>query len=213
MANTLILTEKPGAEELPTSAGASSLLNGHYAPPPKDEGGKRWVRTSALVQAGSEELYSLWRDLERIPQWQEEIESVVTTGAKTSHWTMKHGDKTVQWDAEILADEPGKRIAWRSTEGDVDEAGEVIFENAPGDRGTMVTVLMQFKLGVIESAVATVTGRNPKQAVIENLRHFKALAETGEIPRSQGAPHGERGVIGSAKRSMYGENIPTPPEK
>ena len=213
MANTLILTEKPAAEELPASAGASSLLNGHYAPPPKDEGGKRWVRTSALVQATGEELYGLWRDLERVPQWQEEIESVVMTGPKTSHWTMKHGDKTVQWDAEVLAEDPGKRIAWRSTGGDVEEAGEVIFESAPGDRGTMVTVLMQFKLGVIESALATVTGRNPKQAVIENLRHFKAFAETGEIPRSQGASHGDRGVVGSAKRSLYGENIPTPPEK
>ena len=36
----------------------------------------------------------------------------------------------------------------------------------------------------------TIVGRNPKQAVIENLRHFKALAETGEIPRTQGQPHG-----------------------
>ena len=207
MANTLILTEKPGAEALPNSAGASALLKGHYAPPPKDEGGKRWARTSALVQASAEELYVLWRDLERVPQWQEEIVSVAVTGPKTSHWTMKHGDKTVEWDAEILADEPGKRIAWHSTGGDIDEAGEVIFEKAPGDRGTMVTVLMEFKLGMLESALATLTGRNPKQAVVENLRHFKALAETGEIPRNQ-SPHGDRGLIGSAKRSLYGEPFP-----
>jgi uncharacterized membrane protein len=213
MANTLILTEKPAAEALPSSSGASALLNGHYAPPPKDEDGKRWVRTSMLVQATAPELYSLWRDLERVPAWQEEMVSVTMTGAQTSHWTMKHGDKTVQWDAEILADEPGKRIAWHSTGGDIDEAGEVIFESAPGDRGTLVTVLMEFKLGFIESAMATVTGRNPKQAVIENLRHFKALAETGEIPRSQSSPHGDRGTVGAAKRSLYGETIPTPPAK
>ena len=213
MADTIILTEKPAVETLPKSAGASSLLNGHYAPPPTDEGGKRWVRTNALVQADAESLYNLWRDFDKVPAWQEEIQSVVTTGPQTSHWTMKHGDKTLQWDAEILADEPRKRIAWRSTGGDIDEAGEVIFENAPGDRGTMVTVLMQFKLGVLESALASLTGRNPKQAVIENLRHFKAYAETGEIPRSQNASHGDRGVIGSAKRSLYGESVPTPPAK
>lgn len=212
MANALILTEKPEADVLPISAGASALLQGHYAPPPKDEDGKRWVRTSAIVQAGADELYSLWHDLERVPEWQEEITSVSRTGTKTSHWIMKHGEKTIQWDGEILADEPGKRIAWQST-GDVDEAGEVIFENAPGGRGTMVTVLMQFKLGVISSALATLTGRNPKQAVIENLRHFKALAETGEIPRSHTDPHGDRGIIGSAKQSLYGESLPVPPEK
>ena len=33
----------------------------------------------------------------------------------------------------------------------------------------------------------TLVGRNPKQAVIENLRHFKALAETGEIPQNERA--------------------------
>jgi len=31
----------------------------------------------------------------------------------------------------VLADEPGKRIAWRSIGGDIDQAGEIIFEPAP----------------------------------------------------------------------------------
>jgi hypothetical protein len=82
---------------------------------------------------------------------------------------------------------------------------------APGDRGTFVTVLMEFKLGKLASAWESVTGRNPKQGIVENLRHFKALAETGEIPNSQTAPHGNRGLVGKMKRSMYVENIPTPP--
>ncbi len=43
-------------------------------------------------------------------------------------------------------------------------------------------------MGKLASAWETIVGRNPKQAVIENLRHFKALAETGEIPRTQGQP-------------------------
>jgi len=74
-----------------------------------------------------------------------------------------------------------------------------------------VTVLMEFRIGKLASAWETLTGRNPKQGVIENLRHFKALAETGEIPNSQTAPHGDRGVVGKMKRSLYGETIPTPP--
>ena len=142
--------------------------------------------------------------------------SVEATGPKTSKWTMKTSNdddadaKTISWDSEVLADEPGVRIAWRSIGGDSDNAGEVIFEDAPGGRGTTVTVLQEFRMGKLESAWETLVGRNPKQAVIENLRHFKALAEAGEIPRSQNAPHGERGLIGSAKRSMYGETVPTP---
>ena len=74
----------------------------------------------------------------------------------------------------------------------------------------MVTVLQEFKLGKLASLWETLTGRNPKQGVIENLRHFKALAETGEIPRTQGQPHGPRGTIGSGKAAAYGEKIAVP---
>jgi len=204
------LKEMPAAEPLPRTTRASTLLNGRYMPPPKDGDGKLWVRTSALIQADPVELYALWRDLESIPAWQEQITEVRETGPKTSHWTMTTADKTLQWDSEVLADEPGERIAWRSIAGDIDNAGEVVFEPAPAGRGTVVTVLQEFRMGKLASAWETVVGRNPKQAVIENLRHFKALAETGEIPRSQTAPHGDRGTIGGMKRSMYGEKIPTP---
>ena len=119
--------------------------------------------------------------------------------------------EAIEWDSEVLADEPGKRIAWQSTGGESDNAGEVIFEDAPGGRGTTVTVLQEFRMGKLASAWETFVGRHPKQAVIENLRHFKAFAETGEIPRSQSQPHGDRGVIGKMKASTYGEKIPTPP--
>jgi uncharacterized membrane protein len=121
--------------------------------------------------------------------------------------------KVNSWDSEVLADEPGVRIAWRSIGGESDNAGEVIFEAAPSGQGTVVTVLQEFRMGKLASAWETLVGRNPKQAVIENLRHFKALAETGEIPRSQLAPHGDRGIIGDLKRSSYGETVPTPTGK
>jgi uncharacterized membrane protein len=217
------LNEKPNAEPLPTSASAGVILNGRYLPPPEDEDGKIWVRTSALIQVDSQELYDMWRDIENAPLWQEQIVRVTRTGEKTSHWVMRSGDnrdrnnrnsnndKTVEWDSEILVDEPGRRIAWRSIGGDSDNAGEVIFEPSPSGSATMVTVLQEFRMGKLDSAWETITGRNPKQAVIENLRHFKALAETGEIPRIQGQPRGPRGFIAGMKESAYGEKIATPP--
>jgi uncharacterized membrane protein len=186
------------------------MQEGRYLPPPEDGDGKVWVRTSAIVQAAPEKLYALWKDIESAPHWQEQLKQVIRTGEKTSHWVMYRGDKTIEWDAELLADQPGKRLAWRSTGGDLDTAGEVVFEEAPAGRGTAVTVLQEFKLGKLANLWETLTGRNPKQGVIENLRHFKALAETGEIPRTQGQPHGPRGAIGSGKASAYGEKIPVP---
>jgi uncharacterized membrane protein len=204
------LNEKPNAEEVPRRISSSVMLDGRYLPPPQDGDGKIWVRTSALVNAPDEELYRMWRDVESAPLWQEQVVSVARTGERTSHWVMQVKDKRVEWDSEILNDEPGKRIAWRSVDGDSDNAGEVIFERATVGRGTMVTVLQEFKMSKLASAWETLIGRNPKQAVIENLRHFKALAETGEIPRSQGQSHGPRGLVGESKASAYGEKIATP---
>ena len=212
--STSPLTEKPYAEALPSSIGASVVINGRYLPPPEDKDGKIWVRSSALVLRDAQTLYAMWRDVESAPRWQENIIEVVTTGPTTSRWSMKTSEdddaKVIGWDSEVMADEPAVRIAWRSIGGESDNAGEVIFEAAPSGQGTVVTVLQEFRIGKLASAWETLVGRNPKQAVIENLRHFKALAETGEIPRSQLDPHGNRGIIGNLKRSSYGETVPTP---
>jgi uncharacterized membrane protein len=212
------LNEKPNAEPFPVAASAGVVLNGRYLPPPEDKDGKIWVRTSALIHADAQALYKMWRDVEAASLWQEQIEKVTRTGETTSHWVMRsrsnegdNKDKTIEWDSEILKDEPGHRIAWRSIGGESENAGEVVFEPSRGGRGTTVTVLQEFRMGKLASAWETITGRNPKQAVIENLRHFKALAETGEIPRTQGQPHGPRGTIAKVKKSIYGEDTTTPP--
>jgi uncharacterized membrane protein len=214
------LSEKTHTEALPQSVGASVILNRRYLAPPEDKDGKIWIRTAALIHVDPQELYRMWRDVEHAPLWQEQIAAVRKTGEKTSHWVMRQRQSdtdtdsdinVIEWDSEILADEPGHRIAWRSIGGESDNAGEVIFEPSPGGRATMVTVLQEFRMGKLASLWETILGRNPKQAVIENLRHFKALAETGEIPRTDGQPHGPRGAVAGLKGSIYGEKITTPP--
>ena len=121
------------------SASAGVVLNGRYLPPPEDKDGKLGVRTTVLIHADAEALYRMWRDVEAAPLWQEQVKEVTVTGGKTSHWVMqsrpKSKDKTIEWDSEILMDEPGRRIAWRSIGGDSDNAGEVVFEPSPGGRG------------------------------------------------------------------------------
>lgn len=206
------LKERPGIEQqVGRSLGANVTEDGRYMPPPADADGKQWVRTSVLIKGEPRSLYGMWRNIEAVPLWQEQIVSVTPTGEKTSHWVMQTPTGTIEWDSELMADEPGRRIAWRSIGGDSQNAGEVVFERAPGGRGTYVTVLQEFSMGKLASAWETLVERNPKQAVIENLRHFKALAETGEIPRTHGQPHGPRGAVGSVKAAAYAENVSQPP--
>jgi len=62
------------------------------------------------------------------------------------------------------------RIAWKSIDGDLHEAGELIFEPAPADRGTYVTLLMEVKVGKLASAW------DPSRAAIRSRASSKTFA-------------------------------------
>jgi uncharacterized membrane protein len=143
------------------------------------------VTRSVVINASPQELYSYWRDFEKLPTFMKHLESVRLTGERQSHWVAKApAGTTVEWDAEITADEPNRRIAWRSTENsDVYNSGSITFEPAPGDRGTIVKVEMQYEppAGTLGVALAKLFGEEPDQQVSEDLRRFKQVIETGEV--------------------------------
>jgi uncharacterized membrane protein len=104
-------------------------------------------------------------------------------------------ESRLTWDAEIVADEPGALIAWRSIEGaDVDNAGSIRFTPAPAGRGTEVKVLLSYAppAGRAGGAVASVLGADADRQVREDLRRFKQRMEAGEVAMS-GRRDGERG--------------------
>jgi len=97
---------------------------------------------------------------------------------------------TVEWDAEIIREEPDRLISWRSVEeATVPNAGSVHFDEAPHGRGTTVRVVLEYQppAGKIGRAVAKLFGEEPDQQVREDLRRFKAMMEAGEIPNSRSA--------------------------
>src|SRR3954453_2476690 len=70
----------------------------------------------------------------------------------------------------------------------------VTFKEAPGDRGTEIHVDLEggTKGGKVGEIVQKVVGSEPLAKVKDDLRHFKQRVETGEVPRSDGSPEGER---------------------
>lgn len=153
-------------------------------------------RTAITINAPADDLYRRWRDFEQLPTFMYHLESVTTTGGGRSHWVAKApAGTTVEWDAEIVEDVPGRRIAWRSLEGaSVENSGSVRFERAPGDQGTEVYVEVDYSPpgGALGTAVAKLFGEEPNQQIGDELRRFKQIVETGEIARSDGAPLGSR---------------------
>jgi uncharacterized membrane protein len=131
-----------------------------------------------------------------------------------SHWVMGNpdeaGGKRLEFDSEITENVPGAKLAWRSVTEGVDLTGSVAFEETP--RGTRTTLIQNTKIpaSLFGSALIGAAQRSPEQVVKENLRHFKELAEAGEIPTVEGQPHGPRGLSGKVKAWMYGETNPTP---
>src|SRR3954469_17946728 len=152
------------------------------------------VEESFTIMKSPEELYTFWHKFENLPQFMMHLNSVKTIDAKRSHWVAQGpAGMNVEWDAEIINDEPNRTIAWRSLGGaDVDNAGSVTFRPAAGDRGTEVSVTLDYipPMGKAGSLVAKLFGRDADQMIREDLRNFKRLMETGEIPTTQGQPRG-----------------------
>lgn len=190
----------------------------HFTPLPQDVvDGKVRAHTLQTIGADRHSLYQLWRDVTNAPKFQEYVISVEPKSATRSTWTFGDPEdpkgKRLSYDTEVYEDIPGEKIAWRSVDTEFEEQGEVHFEDAPGGRGTRVTLLENMRTpgGRLTLAAAALARRSPRQIVIEDLRHFKELAESGEIPSVVGNPHGPRGFVGSVKERLYGENNPTPP--
>ena len=109
---------------------------------------------------------------------------------------------------EVTEHKPGEYIAWASDEQMLEHRGIVRFAKAPGDRGTQISVALEFKApaGPIARGLASLVGWSPQQLVRESLRHVKQLLEAGEIPTTVGQPVGERGLKGAAMRMIYREH-------
>lgn len=131
-----------------------------------------------------DEVYSFWRELSNLPRFMDHLESVKVVNDRLSHWTAKGpAGISVEWDAEIINDVPGKVIGWRSLEGsDVDNGGSVRFEDL-GGTATALKVSMQYNppAGQLGEWVARMFGENPKKTVAEDLQRFKELMETGNV--------------------------------
>lgn len=167
------------------------------------------VEQSFLINKSPEELYRYWRNFENLPRIMSHLERVTVQDDRRSHWVVKAprlAGGSVEWDAEITADEPNSRIAWRSVgNADVENAGEIRFTPAMADRGTDVHVYMDYipPAGRVGKWISTLLGENPSRVVREDLRNFKRIMEIGEILTIIGQPHGT--CTGQGKRYTESE--------
>jgi uncharacterized membrane protein len=155
------------------------------------------VQRAVTVNKPRQELYRIWRNFENLPRFMTHLQSVAVDelgGDKRSHWVAKAPlGREIEWDSEISEERENEYLAWRSLPGSiVRNRGSVEFSDAPGGRGTIVKVSMQYHppAGSMGAAFAKLLGEEPDVQVREDLRHFKQIMETGEIPSVDGQPSG-----------------------
>jgi uncharacterized membrane protein len=147
------------------------------------------VGRTVTINRPRDELFAFWRDFQNLPRFMHEIERVTILDGVTSRWTVAApAGQTVEWDATVTEEIPGEVIAWSSApDASVRNSGRVEFRDAPGGRGTFVTVTMVYDppVGTLGKLVAKLFQKEPKIQSRRDLRRFKQLMETGEVSTAQ----------------------------
>lgn len=143
------------------------------------------VRRAITIQCTPQEVYELWRDLRNLPRFMHHVKSIEIVSDKISRWTVEEGPKTLEWQAEITEDTPGRRLRWSSLPGsDIEHEGVLDVHEAPGGRGTVVEVRMRyvppgglFVMGMLSGILRKLPGLQ----LAEELARLRMLIETGEL--------------------------------
>jgi uncharacterized membrane protein len=157
--------------------------------------GAVYAEASFAINKSPEECYRFWRNPENLPRFMKYLESVRVTGERTSHWSVKLGNRTAQWNSEITSDTPNEEIAWQSTPGStIETSGSVRFEPRLSGPGAIVRVAMQYTPpgGQLMSLINPLMETVSEHQLREDLRHLKNLMESGEIATTTGQSSGRK---------------------
>ncbi len=153
-----------------------------------EQGGYDVAGRSVLINRPRSELYAYWRDFQNLPTFMENLKAVRPEGGKTSTWVVKApAGRTVEVETEVVAEKRNELIAWASTpDSSIETEGRVEFRDAPGGRGTYVTLVVAYDPpgGTLGKWAAKLTRREPEVQARVELKRFKMLMETGEIATS-----------------------------
>jgi uncharacterized membrane protein len=142
------------------------------------------VRCTIQIDRTPQDLYRFWRELQNLPRFLQRIEAIEVGSSEHSHWrAVGPGGTPVEWDVDLIADEPQHRIAWCSArDSAVFHCGSVRFEPARSGRGTSVRMDVHCTWSGTgwRSSVGRLLGLGLAQEMTQDLRRFKQLMETGE---------------------------------
>ncbi len=144
------------------------------------------VQSSATVNQPKDEVYKFWRKLDNLPLFMKHLESVTVLDKKHAVWKAKIPGKlgTIEWKSEIVSDEPGRYISWKSLSGsDIHNSGIVKFKDA-GNSTTEVHVELSYHApaGVIGEGLGHLLNPVLEKIIHKDIENFREYIETGKVP-------------------------------
>ena len=159
------------------------------------EPGAALVGRTVTVNKPKQELYQVWRDFGRFPEFMDNVREIRKIDDKLSEWTIEApAGATVSVKTRIIEDEPGTTIAWVSEpDSQIETSGRVEFADAPPGRGTYVRLVMRYTppAGTLGRLAAKLLQREPNVQARRDLNRFKSLMETGEVA-TNASPSGRK---------------------
>ena len=149
------------------------------------DGNRSVVGKTLLIKAPRERLFEAWQRFEEFPKFMENVEQVENLGGDISRWTIKApAGQEISLLNRLTESVENRSISWQSEPGsDIANSGKVRFEDAPGNRGTYVSLVLSYDPpgGTMGRLFATLFQREPAIQARRDLRRFKQLVETGEV--------------------------------
>ncbi len=161
---------------------------------PEKKAGIR-ISETMTIKRPRQEVYAFWRDFEKLPRFMRHIESVEIVDDRHSQWRLRlpKGLGTISWESEITKEQPNEYIAWQSLpKAAVHNTGKVAFTDAPGERGTEINIVVEFRppAGQLGRTAAGLVNPAFSKMIRQDIRRVKSFMETGEIPTIEGQPSG-----------------------
>ena len=146
------------------------------------------IRYTFAVNRPRQEVYDFWRKLENLPLFMSHLENIEVLDDTRSHWEAKIPGNlgNITWEAEIIKDEPGYVIGWHSLPGStIDNAGKVVFEDAPGEAGTIVKIVITYlpPAGGFGTGIAKLLNPLFEKIVRKDVLNFKSYIENIQLER------------------------------
>jgi uncharacterized membrane protein len=162
------------------------------------------AHAGVLLNSSPMKAFMLYRNFEDLPIFMHHLESVTKLTDERYQWIALGPLGTeIKWDTEIVDEREGEFISWHTLPGsDFTAEGSVQFKEAPGNRGTILTSTFHYDIpaGRLGTSLLKLLGKNASFKMQQDLRRFKALVETGEMPTTEGQSHGPRSAVTAALR-------------